>query len=460
MSKPLKIPGARSKHLARVLRAFECPEVTYLSRNFPIFWKRARGTAVWDADENRYVDMTAAFAAANLGHTHPALTKALVRQSKKMMHGMGDVHPPDIKATFLKKLAGFLPKPLCQAILSQDGADAVESAVKTAQMARPGRDGIVAFRGSYHGLSYGALALTWRSDFRRPFAGRLAGKTLFVDYPYCYRCPLKLKFPDCGIACLESAERKIRRAGGKKRFAAVIVEPIQGRGGEIVPPPGWLTRLAEFCRKEDLILIADEIYTGFGRTGRRFACDHENVVPDLLCLGKGMTGGFPMSACAGSRALMGRWGKSSGEAVHTSTFLGNPLGCAVGLAALSVYGKLDLANRARVLGIYFMENLRRRIGRFETIGEIRGRGLMIGIELVKDRKTRSPAAKLCWQVVTESLRRGLILIGGGIHRNVISISPPLVAGRREIDFCIDVLEDLLRAHHKNPSSKEALFGRI
>lgn len=440
--KYLETPGPRSKQLAKMLRRVECPEVTFLSKEFPIFWEKARGSMVWDADGRRYVDMSAAFAAASLGHGHPGLTKALARQSRRMIHGMGDVHPPAVKAAFLSALAR-VTRPLTQAILSQNGSDAVESAIKTAQIACPGRNGIVAFTGGYHGLSYGALAVTSRTDFRAPFAARLSKQTLFVDYPYCYRCPLKLKYPDCRIACLDQAERRIREAGGRKRFSAVIFEPVQGRGGEIVPPPGWLTRLARFCRRERILLIADEIYTGFARTGKMFACAHENVIPDLMCLGKGITGGFPMSACVGRPALMAKWGRSTGEAIHTSTFLGNPLGCAMGMAALSIYKRRRLDRRADRMGKYFLRTLAARLGRFECVGDIRGRGLMIGVELVTDRKTKTPAAHLCGRLIVESLRRGLILLGGGIHRNVISLSPPLVVRRSEIDFCVDVLEDAL-----------------
>lgn len=442
--RPYKRIGTQSKILAGRLRAHECPEVTFLSKDFPIFWKRARGSCVWDADGRQYVDMTAAFAVANLGHTHPALVAALNRQSRKLIHGMGDVHPPEIKARFLSALAKVTPRGLGQTILSQNGADAVESAIKTAQIAAPGRDGIVAFTGSYHGLTFGALSVTWRPDFRRPFAGRIPKQTLFADYPYCYRCPLKLKYPSCGIACMDETERRVRKAGGGKRFSALLVEPIQGRGGEIVPPAGWLRRLADFCRRERLLLIADEIYTGFGRSGKMFACDHEKVVPDLMCLGKGLTGGFPMSACVGKPSVMRRWGKSTGEAVHTSTFLGNPLGCAMGIAALSIYNRGRLADRARVAGDYFLAALRRRIGGFRAVGDIRGRGLMIGVELVRDPKSKTPDPRLCGRMIVESLRRGLILLGGGIHRNVISFSPQLLVSRREIDFCVDVLEDSLK----------------
>ncbi|OGH55775.1 MAG: hypothetical protein A3G34_11375 [Candidatus Lindowbacteria bacterium RIFCSPLOWO2_12_FULL_62_27] len=443
---PAKRKGSVDKHvqdLVRALRAHECPEVTYFSGDFPVFWRKASGCFVWDVRGRRYVDMTAAFAVANLGHGHPALIAALRRQTRLMIHGMGDVHPPEIKSRFLAALAGAAPGALSQTILSQNGSDAVESAIKTAQIARPGRDALVAFSGSYHGLSYGALSVTGQRMFRAPFAGRISKKTLFVDYPYCYRCPLKLAYPGCGIACLDGAARKIRAAGGARRFSAVIVEPIQGRGGEIVPPPGWLARLARFCRRERILLIADEIYTGFARTGRMFACEHERVTPDILCLGKGMTGGFPMSACIGTPAVMRRWGRSAGEAIHTSTFLGNPLGCAMGLAALSIYIRRSLHSRAERMGSYLRAELARRLGGLRGVGDIRGQGLIAGIELVKDLRTKTPDPERCSRVVVEALRRRLMILGGGIHQNVISLSPPLVVGRREIDFCVGVLEDAL-----------------
>lgn len=174
-----------------------------------------------------------------------------------------------------------------------------------------------------------------------------------------------------------------------------------------------------------------------------FACEHENVDPDILCLGKGMTGGFPMSACAGSTRLMRRWGVSTGEAIHTSTFLGNPLGCAAGLAALSIYNRSHLARRSAVMGRYFLNRLRMALDPLPVVGDIRGLGLMIGVELVTSRARKTPAPDLCGRTIREALRRGLIVLGGGIHQNVISLSPPLVVSRREIDFCVDVLQDVL-----------------
>lgn len=441
-----RIPGEASRFLARKLRAVECPEVTFLSGEFPVFWRKAAGSRVWDVDGNRYIDMTGAFAVANLGHGHPAVRAAMIRQARRMVHGMGDVHPPEGKARLLEELNRILPRARggWMSILGQNGSDAVEAAIKTVQIARPGRDGIVAFTGAYHGLSYGALSVTWRPDFRKPFAARISKKTLFAPYPYCYRCPLKLKYPDCGIACLDETRKKIRKAGGPRKFGAVIVEPIQGRGGEVVPPRGWLSRLADICRREGLLLIADEIYTGFGRTGRMFACDHEGVVPDLMCLGKGLTGGFPLSVCAGKSAVMRRWPRSAGEAVHTSTFLGHPVGCAMGVAALEIYRTGKPARQARVMGAYFLAALRRKLGDLGPVGDIRGKGLMIGVELVRNRKTKQPHPALAGGVMTRALREGLILLSGGIHQNVLSFSPPLSITRREIDFCVDILEDALQ----------------
>ncbi len=443
------IPGPKSKLLARRLAQSECAEVTHLGREFPVFWTKARGCQVWDADGNRYVDMTAAFAVANLGHCHPALVRSVGRQAGRLMHGMGDVHPPAIKVKFLSALRSYLPRPLGHAILSQNGSDAVESAIKTALMARRNRPGIVAFTGSYHGLSFGALSVTGQRYFRNPFLSRLSKNTLFVDYPNCYRCPLKLTYPACQLACLTEARKRIQKAGGGRRFCAVIVEPIQGRGGEVVPPPGWLKELSRICRRDGLLLIADEIYTGFGRTGRRLACDHEGVVPDILCLGKGLTGGFPMSVCVGRPAVMGRWGRSKGEALHTSTHLGNPLGCAVGLTALSIYNRLRPERRAAGLGAYLLRRLRASLGGLASVGDIRGKGLMVGIDLVKDIVTRVPDSAAAQRVVRGSLKRGLIILSGGEGGNVLSLSPPLVITRREIDFCVDVLEDVLNTLEKN-----------
>ena len=269
------------------------------------------------------------------------------------MHAMGDVHPNELKLKLARELVeltfGRWSNSEARVIFANSGAEAVEAALKTAAI-HSKRPGVIAFEGAYHGLTYGALDATWRADFRTPFSKQLGHFT--AHFPFG-------SVPD--VAHIQN-------------YGAVIVEPIQGRGGIVVPPDDFLPKLRRFCNRHGLLLIFDEIYTGFCRTGRWFACEHWNVVPDLICVGKGMTGGFPIAACIGRAQVMDSWPESQGEAIHTSTFLGNPLGCAASLAAIAEMKRLKLDARSRELGGWLSTLLTR-------IGKVRGKGLMLGLEV-------------------------------------------------------------------------------
>jgi 4-aminobutyrate aminotransferase-like enzyme len=221
------------------------------------------------------------------------------------------------------------------------------------------------------------------------------------------------------------------------------VEPIQARGGDVVPPDGFLPGLRRICDDRGLLLMLDEIYTGFGRTGRWFACEHTGVVPDLMAVGKGLTGGFPFAACIGTDAVMEAWPRSAGEAIHTSTFLGNPVGCAAALASIAVLRDERLVERSAELGARILRRLREMTADHPRVGEVRGLGMMIGLEMVRDRESREPAPELSGRVVVEGLRRGLLLLGGGIYGNVLSLSPPFVLTDAQAEFALDTLGTIL-----------------
>lgn len=405
------VPGPNSRDLAKRLGAVECPEVTNIESG-PIFWERGAGANVFDVDGNRYVDLLAGFGAACLGHGHPDLAAAAARQSQQLLHAMGDVYPAGIKVELLEALERVLPGDLGLAILSQTGSDAVESALKTALMVT-GRAGVVAFEGGYHGLGLGALDATHRAHFRAPFEERLAGKTQFVPY---------------GDA---DAVRDALRAG---TFGAILVEPIQGRGGVRVPPAGFLRDLRALADEFEVLLIADEVYTGLGRTGHWLACQHEDVLPDVVALGKALGGGFPISACAGRQAVMEAWGPSQGEAIHTQTHLGNPLGCAIALCVLQHLEADALIDRAAALGGRLQLRLAEDLGRDAV--EVRGRGLMIGIEL------QSP--ERAYAVADAALELGWILLGEGADGRVLALTPPLNIDEQVLDGAADALVGLLR----------------
>jgi 4-aminobutyrate aminotransferase/(S)-3-amino-2-methylpropionate transaminase len=406
------IPGPRSRALAERLARVESRNVTCLAPEAPIFWERAAGANVWDADGNRFVDLGAGFGVANAGHAHPRVVEALIEQSERLLHGMGDVHPSAVKVELLERLAALFPGGgAARAVLGSSGSDAVEIALKTAQLAT-GRAGVIAFDGAYHGLSLGALDATHRREFREPFAARLSGATIFA------------RFGD-----FEDVSRLV--AASRIPVGAVIVEPIQGRGGERIPPDGFLAALRALCDREGLLLIADEVYTGFGRTGRWFACDHEGVVPDLLCVGKGLASGMPIAACIGSKAVMDAWPPSDGEALHTQTFLGHPPGCAAALASIAVLEDEKLVERAAEHGAAALAQLRTRLAGRRGVADVRGRGLLLAVEC------DTPAR--CLRVCTEALRRGVIVVPSGDDGRVVAITPPLSIEADALTDALDVL---------------------
>ena len=434
-------PGPESRRLVRELARYESPGVsTIATGHVPIVWSRARGANVMDADGNVYIDMTAGFGVANVGHANPRVVAAVRRQSKALVHGLGDVHPNDVRARLVRRLAELAPGGPNKVILCNTGAEAVEVALKTATLFT-GRTGFLAFEGGFHGQTYGALAVTSREQFRRPFQGQVFQGVAHAPCAYCYRCPLGLTYPDCGVACLKSVEELLDHPPAHVGpIAAVIVEPVQGREGEKAPPPEWLPRLKEACSRRGVLLILDEMITGFGRTGRRFAAGHWNVEPDLLCVGKSMAGGLPMSACIGRTEVMDAWRYDKGDAPHSSTFMGHPLGAAAALAAIDEMERLRLPERAALLGARALRRLQEMRARHPVVGDVRGLGLMLGVELVKDRRTKEPASEEAMAVTGRALEGGVIFLGGGPNGNVISLTPPLVITRRQLDHALDVLD--------------------
>lgn len=434
--------GPRSRYLTRELKARESRCVTLVTESFPVVWERAEGSNVWDADGNRYVDLTAGFGVAAAGHAHPRIVAALRAQADLLPHGMGDVHPPEAKIALLESLAELSPYEDPQMMLGTNGGEAVEIALKTACL-HTGKPGVIAFTGAYHGLTYGALSVTDGQHFRAPFEAQLNRSVLRAGFPHPHRPPARLAGPaDIGEAALADVERLLTSEEGRD-VGAVIVEPIQGRGGIVVPPPGFFASLHELCRRHGILLIADEVMTGFGRTGSRFACLVEGSIPDLLCVGKALSGSLPLSACIGTALVMNSWPPSEGEAIHTATFSGNPLACAAAAASLAVLEEEGLAARAAGLGEVLSGMIGELAGKHDAIGDVRGRGLMFGIELVDGRG--DPDGELATRVVVEALRRGWILLAEGPEANVISLTPPLIVAESLLEAAVAMLDEVLHA---------------
>ena len=403
------VPGPKSRALADRLALVESRNITKLKPVPPIFWAEARGANVRDVDGNVFLDLTAGFGVAAAGHANPHVTDAIARQSTHLAHGLGDVHPAQEKVELLEKLAAISPGTLSISILGSAGAEAVEAALKTAVL-RTGRSGVVAFDESYHGLTYGALSVTGRSLFRAPFQSQLNSNVRFAPFP-------------TDDHMLETSLRSLD-AMLDDSIGAIIVEPIQGRGGLRVPALGFLPALRERCDGRRRILIFDEIYTGMGRTGRWFACEHMNVIPDVLVIGKGLTGSLPLSAAIGTAEVMSAWPESTGEAIHTSTFLGNPIACAAASAQIAEIESSRLLSRATAIGQTIQDAL-----------PTRGLGALQGLTM----PGRNSAIGLCDAL----LQAGIIALAEGPLADVLAITPPLVITDQQLSHGLEAVGRLL-----------------
>ena len=427
---------SKNRQILDLLRDYESRNIVFMEPDgsWPIVWERAKDVYVWDADGKKYLDLTAAFGVAAAGHANLHVVKAGQKQMSRLLHAMGDVHPHARKAELARDLSRITferwsnGKKSGKVIFSNSGFEAVESAFKTAMLAT-GKRGVIAFEGAYHGLGYGALNATHRNFFRNPFHFQLREFANFVPFPN--------KSND-----LAAVEWSIRHFFRREWIGAILVEPVQARGGINIPPKEFLPLLRKLCDDHGALLILDEIYTGFGRTGKWFACEHTGVMPDLICLGKALTGGFPLSACIGRADLMDTaWPASRGEAIHTSTFLGHPVGCAMALAQIKEIENLDLSKSSAELGEFLLGELQSKISNPKFQIAVRGLGLMTGVELhLSDGR---PATDAAMQAIKTMLQRGFILLPEGEYGNVISFTPPLTITKAQLAKAVIALAEVL-----------------
>ncbi len=410
-------PGPRARALSERLRELEAPGINTLPADGApsLLWEEAHGAEVRDVDGNIYIDLTSGFGVAAVGHAHPRVVAAIREQAGKLLHGLGDVHAHPLRVALAERLVRLAPVDDPQVYFAISGADAVEIALKTA-LAATRRSGILAFEPAYHGTTLGALAVTSRDEFRAPFTAHLHG--------HVHRLPFG-EDPEQIAAVLREGH-----------FGALLVEPIVGREGVLLPPPGWLAALAGLCRQAGALLIADEIFTGFGRTGTRFAVEAEGVRPDLLCCGKALGGGLPVAAVLGRRDLFRCW-ETAGEARHTATFLANPLACAAALAVLDILDEEDLAARAIRLGAWTGERLAALRDLSPAATAVRGRGLLWGIELA------TAGAAKAW--VSAAQERGVLFLAGGPEGRVAQVVPPLNIPEEQLARALDILQEALVA---------------
>jgi 4-aminobutyrate aminotransferase-like enzyme len=416
------VPGPRSRALAAQLARYEAPGVTYLGDDYPVFWERASGALVTDADGNRYLDLTSAFGVAATGHTNARVAAAIAEQAARLIHGMGDVHPTEVRAQLLAALAALAPGDLEKTYLATSGAEAIEFALKTVLLAT-GKPRVIAYHGAYHGLSLGALEVSGIDKFRAPFAPLVPERATFLPYPGA-------------DASTGNAVAAVERAlAHEPDIGAIVLEPIQGRGGVIVPPAGFLRALRALCDARGLLMVLDEIYTGFGRTGTMFACEREDVVPDLLCVGKALAGGVPLAATIGTARTMNAWPKSAGEALHTSTFLGNPLACAAALANLAELARNDVLGRVRAREAALGARLRELL-RSAHVRDVRGVGFLWAVEFARGAFAN--------RVVVRALANGLVLLQSGPTGTSITVAPPLTIEDEQLARALDLLERTVR----------------
>jgi 4-aminobutyrate aminotransferase len=425
-------PEARSV-IARSKRAV----TPSLPRVYPLVTRRAQGVMVEDVDGNRFLDCAAGIAVCSTGHCHPRVVKAIQDQAARLVHICGadfyDTMYIDLADRLSKLVPGEGPK---KVFLGNSGAEAVEAALKLARH-HTGRSQVLAFFGAFHGRTMGAISLTAsKPAYHKGFGPLLPGVT-HVPYAYCYRCAYNLTYPDCNMACVNYIEDVLlARTISPDEVAAIFVEPVQGEGGYIVPPESWLTRLRALCDKYGILLVDDEVQAGIGRTGRLFAIEHWGVEPDILCSAKALASGMPLSAMI-ARDEVTSWLPGA----HGSTFGGNPVCCAAAQATLDVVRDEGLMENAIRVGNRLMDNLRDLADESRLIGDVRGLGLMIGVELVRDKVTKVMAKKEASQVVQECFKRGLLVLPCG--PNSIRFSPPLIITEAEADIAFEIFADAL-----------------
>jgi 4-aminobutyrate aminotransferase len=407
-------------------------------KDYPLAAARGLGPVVEDVDGNRYLDFAAGIAVVATGHCHPEVVAAIKSQADRFLHMCATDFFYENVIELAEGLARRAPGPgPWRVFFANSGAEVVEAAVKLARL-HTGRQKIVACYGAFHGRTYGAMSLTASKPVQRRGYGPFLPEVLHTHYAYCYRCPVNREPATCRVECLDLlTDTMFGTTVDPREIAAVIVEPVQGEGGYIVPHPGFLKRLRELTREHGILLIADEVQCGMGRTGRLFASEHFSLEPDIVTLAKGIASGMPLGALLARDDIM-QW--SSGG--HGSTFGGNPVSVAAAVATLRLLER-GLVDNARDVGVHLLESLRRRLGLHAAVGDVRGLGLMIGVEIVKDKGSRVPDPERRERILEEAFRRGLLLLGCG--KSTIRLAPPLVIDREDADVAVRILEEALRA---------------
>jgi 4-aminobutyrate aminotransferase len=434
-----ELPGPRARRIIEKDQKFVSQSYT---RVYPLVVKKAKGVWVEDVDGNRFLDFNSGIAVCNTGHCHPRVVEAIHLQAEQLIHMSGSDFYYEAQSALAAKLAEITPGPKEKKVFfGNSGAEAIEAALKLARY-HTRRPFILAFLGAFHGRTMGALSLTAsKAIFEKGFSPLVPGVT-HVPYPYCYRCPYHHhQYPGCSVACVEwIREDLFKRSIPPEEVAAIFVEPIQGEGGYVVPPPEFHKKLYDLAKEFGILFVADEVQSGMGRTGKMMAIEHWGVTPDIFALAKGIASGMPLGAMV-SRSEVMDWVRGS----HASTFGGNPISCQAALTTIELLEE-GLIQNAAIQGEYLLKNLRDLQKRFHLIGDVRGKGLMIGIEMVRDKKTKEKAIEERNAVIQGCFEKGLLILGCG--ENVIRFSPPLIITQREADIGLTILEEVLKKVEK------------
>ena len=428
-------PGPRSMRIVEQEQQHMSPGLQSIALYSGLAMAQGTGCTLIDEDGKRYLDFVAGIGVGSVGHCHPHYVEALKQQAERLTFSS---FTTEVRAKFLTLLASVTPKGLSRIQMFSGGAEAVEAAFRLAKSATRKFE-FIGFWGGFHGKTGGVLGLLG-DDFKKELGPFMPG-LYSAPYGHCYRCPWKLTFPSCGMACAEHL-RQVIRYQTQGEIAAIIVEPVQGTAGNVVPPPGFLQAVQDIAKEHGALLIADEMQTGFGRTGSMWGCDHERLVPDVMTVGKGIAGGFPLSALISTDELTSRkpFANPSGS---SSSYGGNPLASAAGLATLEIIIKDDLVKNAERVGNVMMARLRSMQDRYRCIGDVRGRGLMLGLELVRNRESKEPLPKdVTRALFQECLRRGLVAM---CYSPIIRISPPLVISDDQALQGLELLDEALAA---------------
>jgi len=428
------LPGPHAAALIGVDHNHVSPSYT---RIYPLVAEKAEGLWIHDPDGNTFLDFTAGIAVCATGHCHPHVVNAIKEQANKLLHMSGTDFYYTSQITLAEKLAHLAPGDGSNKVyFGNSGAEAVEAAFKLARWYTK-RELNLAFFGAFHGRTMGALSLTASKTIQKKYYNPLIPGITHIPYAYCYRCPYHMSYPECGMECVRWVEDTLfRTTVPPEEVAAIFVEPIQGEGGYIVPPPEFHRELQKIAKKYEILYVADEVQSGMGRTGKMFAMEHFGVVPDIMALAKGIASGMPLGAMVARSDIM-IWEAGS----HASTFGGNPVSCSAALATIELL-EAELMENAKIRGEYLMTELRELQKSMECMGDVRGKGLMVGVELVKDRETKERASDWRNEVIQKAFQKGLLLLGCG--ENTIRFSPALTVTGEEIDTCLSIFEESLR----------------